>query len=117
VKRFTQYSIGTIFALALSSAAWAQQRDQQRDLEVTMDVVPANASGGSASGEIKLPITLPAAASASPRAQKASAFGLETANKARELEGDLGRDFGQAVSEAARAQDRTPNLPPQSRRP
>src|SRR5712691_2567044 len=104
MKRFTQYTIGTVFALALSGAAWAQQRD----LEVTMDVVPANASAD-ATGEIKLPITLPA--TASPRAQESSAFGLETANRARE--GDLGRDFGQAVSEAARAQDRTPNLPPQ----
>ena len=104
MKRFTQYTIGTVFALALSSAAWAQQRD----LEVTMDVVPANASAD-ATGEIKLPITLPAAASASPRAQEASAFGLETANKAREL----GREFGQAVSD----QNRVPNLPPQSKRP
>jgi len=110
VKRFTQYSIGTIFALALSSGPLAQQRD----LEVTMDVVPANASAD-ATGEIKLPITLPATASL--RAQKASAFGLETANKARELEGDLGRDFGLGVSETARDQNRVPNLPPQSRRP
>ena len=108
MKRFTQYSIGTIFALALSSAAWAQQ---QRDLEVTMDVVPANASAD-ATGEIKLPITLPG--TASPQGRDASTFGLETANRARE--GDLGRDFGQAVSEAARAQDRTPNLPPEARR-
>src|SRR2546426_824329 len=115
MKRFTQYTIGTVFALALSSAAWAQQRDraQQRDLEVTMDVVPADTSAGAA-GEIKLPITLPA--TASPRAKEASAFGLGTANSAREMQGDLGRDFGQGVSEAARAQDRTPNLPPQSRR-
>src|SRR5712691_10092458 len=112
MKRFTQYTIGTVFALALSSAAWAQQRDraQQRDLEVTMDVEPADTSAD-ATGEIKLPITLPG--TASPQGRDASTFGLETANRARE--GDLGRDFGQAV-EAARAQDRTPNLPPQSRR-
>ena len=102
MKRFTQYTIGTVFALALSSGPLAQQRD----LEVTMDVVPANASAD-ATGEIKLPITLPA--TASPRGQESSAFGLETANRARE--GDLGRDFGQAVSEAARAQDRVPNVP------
>jgi|SRR5258708_4859485 len=104
MKRFTQYTIGTVFALALSGAAWAQQRD----LEVTMDVVPANASAD-ATGEIKLPITLPA--TASHRGQEASAFGLGVANMAREAKGDLGRDFGQAVSEAARAQDRTPNVP------
>src|SRR5438876_4383730 len=112
MKRFTQYTIGTVFALALSGAAWAQQRDrvQQRELEVKMDVVPANASAD-ATGQIKLPSTLPA--TASPRGQESSAFGLGTANAAREMKGDLGRDFGQAVSEAARAQDRTPNLPPQ----
>ncbi|SRR5712692_5156337 len=110
MKRFTQYTIGTVFALALSSGPLAQQRD----LEVTMDVVPANASAD-ATGEIKLPITLPATA-ASPRGQDSAAFGLGTANMAREMKGDLGRDFGQAVSETARAQDRTPNLPPQSRR-
>ena len=109
MKRFTQYTIGTVFALALSSGPLAQQRD----LEVTMDVVPANASAD-ATGEIKLPITLPA--TASHRGQEASAFGLGVANMAREAKGDLGRDFGQAVSETARAQDRTPNLPPQSRR-
>ena len=105
MKRFTQYSIGTIFALALSSAALAQQPD----LEVTMDVVPANASAGAA-GEIKLPITLPK--TASPRAQDSAAFGLGTANLARD-KGDLsGREFGQAVSEAARARDHTPKLTP-----
>ena len=104
MKRFTQYAIGTVFALALSSAAWAQQRD----LEVTMDVVPANASAD-ATGEIKLPITLPAT-TASPQGQESSAFGLGVANMAREAKGDLGREFGQAVSEA-RAQDRVPNVP------
>jgi len=104
MKRFTQYTIGTVFALALSSAAWAQQRD----LEVTMDVVPANASAD-ATGEIKLPITLPTT-TASPRGQESSTFGLGVANMAREAKGDLGREFGQAVSEA-RAQDRVPNVP------
>ncbi|TMI10241.1 MAG: FecR domain-containing protein [Betaproteobacteria bacterium] len=58
---------------------------------------------GSAVDE-KLPET------AAPRAQDASAFGLETANRARELKGDLGREFGKEVSEAAReqARDRIP---------
>ncbi len=109
MKRFTQYTIGTVFALALSGAAWAQQRDrvQQRDLEVTMDVVPANASAD-ATGEIKLPITLPT--TASPQAQDSAAFGLGIANMAREL----GRDFGKGVSEAAKDRDHTPNLPPQA---
>lgn len=94
MKRFTQWTIGTVLGLALSSAAWAQLQD----LEVTMDVVPANASAGAAP-EIKLPITLPV--TASPKAQEASAHGLETANRAREL----GREFGKEVSEAARARE------------
>jgi len=109
MNRITRFAMGTILVLGVSSA-WAQQRD----LEVTMDVVPANASAGAA-GEIKLPFTLPQ--SASDRGREASAFGQDTASKAQELKGDLGRDFGQGVSEAARARDHTPNLPPQSRRP
>lgn len=100
------YTIGAIIIpFGLYSAAWAQQQD----LEVTMDVVPPGASSGAATGEIKLPGT------AALRAQEASAFGLETANSARELKGDLGRDFGQGVSEAARERVHVPNLPPTSR--
>lgn len=83
-----------IFALALSSAAGAQQPD----LEVTMDVVPHSAAPGAVTHEIKLPITLPDAAS--DRARAASAFGHETANRARQ--GDLGREFGQETSQRAR---------------
>jgi hypothetical protein len=107
MKRFTRYAIGTILVLGMSSA-WSQQRD----LEVTMDVVPANVPTGAA-GEIKLPITLPD--SVSVRAQEASASGLGTANAARD-KGDLsGREFGQGVSEAARQRDRT--HPPKRGRP
>jgi len=98
MKRFTRYAIGAILVLGTSSA-WAQQRD----LEVTMDVVPANASAGAA-GEIKLPLALPP--TASPRAVEASAFGQATATLARD-KGDLSsRDFGQAVSEAARTREK-----------
>jgi len=94
MKRFTRYAIGTILVLGTASA-WAQQRD----LEVTMDVVPANVSTGAA-GEIKLPLALPDTASS--RGQEASAFGQATSSLARD-KGDLsGREFGQGVSEAAR---------------
>jgi hypothetical protein len=109
VKRLVTHSAFVVFAFAVPGAAWAQQQD---DLDVTMKVVPADASAGSALSEIKLPDA------ASDRAQDASAFGLSTASKAREMKGDLGRDFGQSVSEAARAKAPVgPNLPPQSRRP
>ena len=112
MKRFTRYAIGTILLLGVSSA-WAQQRDFS-DLEVTMHVVPANASAGAA-GEIKLPITLPDS-SASPRGQDSSSFGLGISILARK--GELtGQGFGDQVSGDARNQIRTPNLPPQSRRP
>jgi len=87
--------MGTILVLGVSSA-WAQQRD----LEVTMDVVPANASAGAA-GEIKLPFTLPQ--SASDRGRDASAFGQATSSLARD-KGDLsGREFGQIISDTARS--------------
>lgn len=106
MKNVKSYTISAIiFAFGLSGAAWAQQQD----LEVTMDVLPANASANAATGQIPLPDT------AASQAQDASAFGLETANRARELKGDLGRDFGQEVSE--RAREHAPNLPPASSRP
>lgn len=108
MKKMKIYTIGAIvLAFGLSNTGWAQQQD----LEVTMDVVPAGGSAGAATGEIKLPET------AAPRAQESSAFGHEVANSARELKGELGRDFGQAVSEAARERDHGPNVPPASRRP
>jgi hypothetical protein len=98
MKRFTRVAMGTVVILGMSSA-WAQQRD----LEVTMEVVPADASA-SAAGEIKLPMTLPDTVSA--RAREASASGQGTATLARD-KGDLtGREFGQGVSEAARTRDK-----------
>src|SRR5215831_4857602 len=74
------------------SAAWAQQDD----LEVTMKVVPANATAAAIS-QIQLPDA------ASDRGREASAAGQANANAAKDMKGDLGRDFGQSVSEAARA--------------
>ena len=75
------------------SAAWAQQDD----LDVTMKVVPANATAAGAISQIRLPDA------ASDQGREASAFGQSTANAAKDMKGDLGRDFGQSVSEAARA--------------
>ena len=92
MKRLTLIAIAAAFALALPGLAWAQQRD----LEVTMDVVPANAAADAATKVIVLPAT------ASDRAQERSAFGHGVANKAREMRGELGRDFGKEVSEAAK---------------
>jgi len=86
----------TVSALALAAPAALAQ---QSDLDVTMTVVPANASAGSVLSEIKLPDA------ASDRARAASAFGQSIAGKASEMKGDLGRDFGQSVSEAAQNKD------------
>ena len=98
MKRFTRYAIGATLVLGMSGA-WAQQRD----LEVTMDVVPANASAGAA-GEIKLPFAL--SDTASLQGQAASTFGQGTATLARD-KGELsGQQFGQAVSDAARMRDK-----------
>lgn len=93
MKRLTLIALAAGIALALPGLAWAQMRD----LEVTMDVVPANAAAGAATKVIVLPAT------ASDKAREASAFGLGVANRAREARGDLGREFGQSVSEAAKA--------------
>lgn len=99
MKTLATYAVvaGTILLGAAGSA-----RAQSSDLDVTMRVVPANATGRSAISEIKLPDA------ASDRARDASAAGLSTANQARDMKGDLGRDFGQSVSEAARAKDHIP---------
>ena len=83
----------TLAALALAAPAVLAQH--QDDLDVTMTVVPANATAGSALSVIKLPDA------ASDRAGAASSFGQSTAARARDMKGDLGRDFGQSVSEAA----------------
>jgi hypothetical protein len=91
VKRFIPHVVLLVFAFAPAGAAWAQQDD----LDVTMKVVPADASAGSALSEIRLPDM------ASDRARDAAASGLSAANKARDMKGELGRDFGQSVSEAA----------------
>ena len=92
MKQFIPHLVLAVFTVAPAGAAWAQQQD---DLDVTMKVVPANASADSAMSEIKLP------AAVSERGQAASAFGQSTASKARDLKGDLRGEFGQSVSEAA----------------
>lgn len=95
-------SIATSTTLAVSvtaSALPAAVSSAFRDL----GALPITPAAGPAAGE-KLPET------AAPQAQDASAFGRETAERARELKGNLGREFGQGVSEDARqrAQDRKP---------
>lgn len=86
------YAIGMVIAFALPASAWAQQQD----LEVTIRMVPADAAADAATKVIQLPAT------ASPQAQESSAFGIGIANRARETRGELGREFGQEVSAAAR---------------
>jgi len=105
MKKFVPHLVLTVFALAPAGAAWAD------DLDVTMQVVPANASASQATSEIRLPDT------ASERAKEASAFGQSVANQARDPNREFGREFGQSVSEAAHQKNPVPNLPPQSRRP
>lgn len=108
MKRVTAYVIGLVAAVGLSAGALAN------DLEVTMEVVPADAAARAATGEIKLP------ADAAPEAHENAAFGLDTANRARAREqggGELGEQFGQDVSAAARerAHERIPNIVPPGR--
>ena len=104
MKRTVLYAIATVIAFALPASGWAQQQD----LEVTISVVPADAAADAATKVIELPD------SASPQGRASSTFGLGVANKAREMRGELGREFGKEVSEAAkqRAQTGGPGVPP-----
>lgn len=108
MKRIAVCMIGLAAAFGPSMAALAQQ-----DLEVTMDVVPANTAPGAVTGEIRLP------AEAAPEGHQNSAFGLDTANRARTLKSELGERFGQDTAAAARerAQERIPNIGPPRGRP
>lgn len=101
MKRLTLIALAAGIALALPGPAWAQMRD----LEVTMDVVPANAAADAATKVIELPAT------ASDRARERSAFGHDIANRAREARGELGRDFGKSVSESARERGKPAGSP------
>lgn len=94
------YAIAIIATVGLVGAASAQ------DLEVTMDVVPAGAAAPAVTGTIELPQEAP------PQAHENAAFGLETANRAREQRLELNREFGQEVAEAARerAGERIPDI-------
>lgn len=98
MRRFISHAIGA-FVLALSFGARAQS--PQPELEVTIDVVPP---GAVADPEIT-PIPLPD--DASEQGRESSLFGRTTAANARER----GREFGEAVSEAARAARDLPEVP------
>ncbi len=85
-------------------------------VSVSANVLPAAVS--SAFGSLgALPVTPAGSAAgekppkAAPRARDASAFGLDVANKARELKEDRTREFGKEISEMARerAQDNVPS--------
>src|SRR5262245_66351175 len=92
MKRFIPQLGLVVLALVLPGWAWAQQQD---DLDVTMRVVPSNASPGAAMSEIKLPDA------ASDQARTSSAFGQSVATKAHDMKGKLGPDFGQSGAEGA----------------
>jgi hypothetical protein len=85
------HTTAILIALAMPISAWAQQQD----LEVTIGVVPADASPNAATAEIKLP---------EPRTES-SVYGLGIAKKAQEL----GRDFGKEVSTAAQQRGQARN--------
>ncbi|MDZ7803330.1 hypothetical protein [Thiohalophilus sp.] len=79
---------------------------QEDDLEVTLEAVPADSSADAAVNDIVLP------QDADAEAHENAAFGIDTANKARRLREEMGEDFGQDVSGAARerAEERTQNI-------
>lgn len=86
-----------VMMLVLVAAGAA--RGQDRDLEVTMEVVPPGSSASGAIGEIRLPDNV------GPRAGDA-ASGRGQADRAQQLTEDLGKDAGREVSEAVRERGR-----------
>jgi hypothetical protein len=91
--------------------------------------IPAGTLPGAVSSAFNSLAALSVAPARQPAADKtdrpvaappgAEAFGQDTADRVRELQNDLGREFGNEVSNAARetAQDRIPNIPSKSGRP
>lgn len=90
MKRLMSHAIG---ALALSLSFGALGQSPPPELEVTIDVVPPGAAADPEITPLPLPDT------ASEKGQQSSLFGRTTAANARERK----REFGQSVSEAARA--------------
>jgi hypothetical protein len=85
-----------VVALALPLGAWAQQEPGKTSLDVTMEVVPFAEKLDLTEGSIRV---VPIGEGASAEGELNSRFGRATAFEAQQG----GEAFGQAVSEAARA--------------
>lgn len=90
----TKLSIATLLALGLIGATPAFAQGDEGPPEDAITVVDENATPDEIMNRIELPEGRP------DQAAEASAYGLETANAAREQ----GRDFGQERAEQAREQ-------------
>jgi hypothetical protein len=86
-----------VAALALPLGAWAQQEPEKSSLDVTMEVVPFADKLDLSEDSIRV---VPIGEDASAEGERNSRFGRATAFEAQQ---GGGADFGQAVSEAARA--------------
>ena len=91
-----------VVPLLLLVAAAGVARGLERDLEVTIEVVPTDSSASGAIGEIRLPDIAPADAGA-PQGTGSSP---QTGNQSLQFKQDLGKDMGRGVSEAARERAR-----------
>lgn len=90
-----KYGLGALLLCLLAAPAWAQD-DAPLD-DVTMEVVDdPQADEREYVDEIRLPTE------ASPEARENAAFGVDTANEARERARDEGQAFGQSTAQEAR---------------
>ncbi|MDZ7661430.1 hypothetical protein [Thiohalophilus sp.] len=103
MKTLKPYFLTLMAALLLPLGVQAQEQD---DLEVTLEAVPADSSADAAVTDIRLP------EDAAPEAHENAEFGIDTANKARRLREEMNEDFGQDVSDTARdrAEERNQNI-------
>lgn len=108
-----KYGLGSLLLCLLAVPAWAQEELD----DVTMEVVEdADADESEYVEEIILPAdaasegagTAGLADDAAPEAQDNAAFGMDTADRARALEGgrEAGRAFGEDTADKARSQGR-----------
>jgi hypothetical protein len=97
-ETFGSIATASTLALSIPASVLPSAAASAFDSLGARPITPADLSADAS--EIRLPET------AAPRAQDAASFGLDNAIRARELKGDLGREFGKEISESARERAR-----------
>lgn len=98
MRKVTAWTLGVLLPGLIATPVWA---DEEEGDDVTMEVVSdADADEGEFVDEIELP------EAASDTARDNAAFGIDTANDARENASEDGRAFGERTASEARERGR-----------